>query len=417
MQLETILNRVTQYKPFVCKSVSWDERRFQTTLRVQMRARSNGRPVCSGCGRRRPRYDRLPERTWDFVPLWQIPVVLVYALRRVDCAQCGIVVERVPWGQGKCKQTHEYRWFLARWARRLSWDETARIFHTSWNTVYRAVRHAVAWGVVHRDVRGVEAIGVDEIQYQRGHKYLTLVYQIDDGCRRLLWVAKDRTEKSLESFFDILGYEILPTLKFACSDMWKPYLDVIRRRTEGVVQILDRYHIMARLNKAIDKIRAAEARRLKADGYEPVLKHSRWCLLKRRSNLTDRQTVTIRELLQYNLQSVRAYLQREDFQRFWEYHSPTWAGKFLDEWTSRVMRSRLEPMKEVARSLRKHQGLLLNWFRAEGRISAGTVEGFNNKAKLTMRKSYGFRSDHAIEVALYHTLGELPEKKFTHEFC
>ena len=127
--------------------------------------------------------------------------------------------------------------------------------------------------------------------------------------------------------------------------------------------------------------------------------------------------MTIRELLQYNLQSVRAYLQREDFQRFWEYHSPTWAGKFLDEWTSRVMRSRLEPMKEVARSLRKHQGLLLNWFRAEGRISAGTVEGFNNKAKLTMRKSYGFRSDHAIEVALYHTLGELPEKKFTHEFC
>ena len=91
---------------------------------------------------------------------------------------------------------------------------------------------------------------------------------------------------------------------------------------------------------------------MKQDGYEPVLKHSRWCLLKRPENLTDKQTVKLDELLKYNLQSVRAYLHREDFQRFWEYQSPTWAGRFLDEWCSRVMRSRLEPLKKVARSLR-----------------------------------------------------------------
>ena len=111
-----------------------------------------------------------------------------------------------------------------------------------------------------------------------------------------------------------------------------------------------------------------------------------------------------------------AYLHREDFQRFWEYQSPAWAGKFLDEWSIRVMRSRLEPLKKVARSLRKHQPLLLNWFRAKGTISAGIVEGFNNKAKLAMRKSYGFREYETIELALYHQLGNLPEPDFTHEF-
>ena len=114
---------------------------------------------------------------------------------------------------------------------------------------------------------------------------------------------------------------------------------------------------------------------------------------------------------------MRAYLHREDFQRFWEYQSPAWAGKFLDEWCTRVMRSRLEPLQKVARSLRKHRSLLLNWFHAKGTISAGIVEGFNNKAKLTMRKSYGFREYETIELALYHQLGNLPQPEFTHEFC
>jgi transposase len=417
MQLETIFNRVTNYKPFVAGPARLEERAKGLTLVVPMRSRKNGKPVCSGCGKRRPGYDRLAERSWESVPLWQILVVLVYAPRRVECPRCGVVVERVPWGDGRCRQTHEYRWFLARWARRLPWQQVATIFHSNWRTVYQSVRDAVAWGLVHLEIRGVEAIGIDEIQYQRGHRYLTLAYQIDAGCRRLLWVGKGRTEKTLEDFFDALGAELQPTLKYVCSDMWKPYLDVIRRRAGEAVQILDRYHIMARMNKAIDEIRASESRRLKQDGYEPVLKQSRWALLKRRSHLTSRETVSLRTVLQTNLQTVRAYVHREDFQRFWEYRSPAWAGKFLDEWTTRVMRSRLEPLKKVARSLRSHRALLLNWFVAEGRISAGAVEGLNNKAKLTLRKAYGFRTYKAIEIALFHTLGNLPEPNFTHEFC
>lgn len=273
------------------------------------------------------------------------------------------------------------------------------------------------WGVIHREIQGVEAIGVDEIQWRRGHQYLTLVYQIDSGMRRLLWVAQGRTESALDGFFDVLGDSILPTLRFVCSDMWRPYLQVFQRRAGHAVHVLDRYHIMARLNKAIDEIRAGEAKRMKADGYEPILKHSRWCLLKRPANLTGQQTVKMKELLQYNLRAVRGYLLREDFQRFWSYETPGWARRFFREWATRAMRSKLEPLKKVVRSLREHEDLLMNWFRARGEISAGIVEGLNSKAKLTMRKSYGFRTPEAIEIALYHSLGKLPQQKLTHDFC
>ena len=417
MQLKSILNHVQRYKSFVYGKAEWVEDAARPTIEVRIEPRANGRAICSGCGRPGPGYDRLPERRFEFVPLWQIAVFFVYAMRRVDCPRCGVTVERVPWAEGKHTMTTTFRWFLARWAKRLSWQEVAGIFQVSWEDVFRSVKYAVSWGLAHRDLSGIEAIGVDEIQWQRGHHYLTLVYQIEDGMKRLLWVARDRTEESLRGFFQTLSEEARLSVRFVCSDMWQAYLNVIAEQLKNVVHVLDRFHIMKKMGEAIDEVRRGEARRLKKDGYEPVLKQSRWCLLKRPANLTEKQTVKLAELLQYNLQSVRSYLLREDFQRFWEYSSPGWAAKFLDQWCTRTLRSRIAPMKKVARSLREHRDLILNWFRARGKVSAGAVEGLNNKAKLTTRKAYGFRTYEGIETALYHTLGALPEPESTHEFC
>jgi transposase len=417
MQLKTILNRVEHFKSFVYGKAGWAEDAVRPTIEVSIEARQNGRPICSGCGEVRPGYDRLPARRFEFVPLWGIAVFFVYAMRRVDCPECGVKVEKVPWCDGKNQLTTRYRWFLARWAKRLSWQEVACAFRTTWENVFRSVKYAVSWGLAHRDLTDIQAIGVDEIQWQRGHRYLTLVYQIEDGLKRLLWVCEERTEASLRGFFTMLSEEVRAGIRFVCSDMWQPYLKVIAEQIGQAMHVLDRFHIMKNMGDAIDKVRRAEAKRLEQDGYEPVLKRSRWCLLKRPENLTDKQTVKLAELLQYNLQSVRSYLLREDFQRFWEYTRGGWAAKFLDQWCTRTMRSKIGPMKQVARSLREHRGLILNWFRAKGRISAGTVEGLNNKAKLTTRKSYGFRTFEAAQTALYHTLGALPEPEFTHEFC
>jgi transposase len=417
MQLKTILNRVEPCKSFVYGKARWVEDAPRPTIEVSIQARKNGRPICSGCGEVRPGYDRLPQRRFEFVPLWGIAIYFVYAMRRVACPTCGVKAERIPWADGKSPLTRSFQWFLARWAKRMCWKDVAVTFHVGWDRVYTAVKQAVSWGLEHRNLEGIEAIGVDEVQWHRGHNYQTVVYQLDEGRKRLLWIGADRTAKTLLRFFRMLGKERAEALHFVCSDMWQPYLKVIAKKAGQAVHVLDRFHIMQRMNKAIDKVRAGEARQMKADGYEEVLKHSRWCLLKRPENLTDKQAVKLKELLQYNLKSVRSHLMKEDFQRFWEYWNVLWAERFLDQWCMRAMRSKIEPMKKVARMLRTKRRLILNWFRAGGAISAGTVEGFNNKLKLITRKSYGFRTQKAYETALYHNLAALPEPEFTHEFC
>jgi transposase len=388
----------------------------QQTIEVLVRPRKGSRALCSGCGVCCAGYDRLPERRFEFIPLWGFPVFLVYARRRVDCPDCGIVAEQIPWAEGKRHLTKAYMLLLSRWARRLSWREVSRAFHTSWEQVYHSVEWVVQWGLEHRSLEGIRAIGVDEIQYSKGHKYLTLVYQIDAGRVRLLWTGRERTMRTFRQFFDLLGQERSSQIEFVCSDMWKPYLRVIRERCSQALHILDRFHIVAKMNDALNKVRAQEARRMKREGYEPVLKKTRWLLLKRKGNLKQEQKGRLRDLLSYNLRTVRAYLLKEDFQQFWEYTSPTWAGKFLDQWCRQTMYSKIEPMKKVARTLRSHRELILNWFTAKKRFSSGIVEGLNNKAKLTMRKSYGFRSPEILEMALYHALGKLPEPELAHEF-
>lgn len=307
MHIKTILNRITDYKSFVFEKASMidSEGSGRLAVEVEIVPRKNGRMICSGCGREAAGYDRSSEpRRFEFVPLWGIAVYFLYRMRRVECVWCGVKVEQVPWADGKNSLTNEYRWYLARWAKRMSWKEVGEAFRVSWDRVYSAVTHAVSWGLEHRDLSGIKSIGVDEIQWKRGHKYQTLVHQLDQGRRRLLWIGVDRKAKTLLRFFRFLGRERSQALQFICSDMWQPYIKVIAKKAGDAVHVLDRFHIMQRMNKAIDQVRAAEVKALKADGYEPVLKGSRWLLLKRPENLSETEAIRLADILEYNLKSV-----------------------------------------------------------------------------------------------------------------
>jgi transposase len=418
MRVKSILNRIQLHPCFVYGAICLVENGARLLLEIEIRPRKGSRPVCSVCGNPGPGYDTLKIRRFEFVPLWGIAVFFLYAMRRVDCPSCGIKVERVPWAEGKNHLTTTYAWFLANWAKRLSWKETADAFQTKWDNVFRSVKMAVAWGLSNRNLDNITAIGIDEICWRKkGSKFLTLVYQIDNGYKRLLWIGKDRTKKTLLSFFEEFGTDRSETLRFVCTDMWKPYLLVVAEKASQALNILDRFHIMSHMNKAIDKVRATEVKTLKAKGKKAVLTGSRWCLLKRPENCTENQATKLQELVAINLKTVRAYLLKEDFQRFWDYKSVWWATKFMDDWCNRTMRSRIDPMKKIARMLRSHRSLILNWFRAKEQIALGAVEGLNNKAKVTTKKAYGFKSFEVIKLALYHTLGDLPEPLPTHKFC
>ena len=413
LTVKTILNLKENHPLFVYRDIRLKESRIEVT--VEPRKGSQG--ICSKCGGSCPGYDHLPQREFIHVPIYGLSVVFLYCMRRLQCSSCNaVVVEVVPWSVGKSPLTTGYAWFLSEWAKVLSMQEVAVQFKASWHYVFTAVAMAVSWGRERMDLSNITAIGVDEIHWSTKLGFMTLVYQIDNHCKRLLWCGEKRTEKTITDFFNWFGEGRSLALKFVCSDMWKPYLKLIAQRAKNALNILDRFHIAQKLSKAIDDVRATETKALIKKGKDVVLKHSRWCLLKNPKNLTDNQKVKLKDLLACNLKTIRAYLLKEDFQNFWDYTSATWAGKFLDQWCTQVMRSKLEPMKKVAKTIRSHKTLILNWFEAKNEVSLGAVEGQNNKAKVVIRKSYGFKTAEVLQITLYHKLGKLPVHELAHRY-
>jgi transposase len=420
LEIKTVLNRIQHFVGFVYQSIRLQGSGSSLRVEVQVVPYRGIRGKCSTCLKPSPGYDQLEERRWLFVPLWGIVCHFFYLPRRVECPEHGVGVEHIPWSEGKRPVTIAMMTFLAQWGRRLSWRETARVFHTSWESVYRSVEWFVEWGLGHRVLAGIKAIGVDEIFWGRGRQseaFLTVIYQIDGHCRRLLWVGRKRTQATLNRGLDALGREVVSGLKYVCSDMWKPYLNVLAQRAGQALHILDRFHITMHLNQAVDQVRRAESTRLKGKPLAERLKKMRWKLLRKGSQVRGRAKLKLEGLLASKLATGRAWDLKEAFQHFWKYPSPFWAGGFLDYWTQRAMRSRLEPMKKVARMLRTHDALILNWFKARGEVSTGATEGLNNKIRVVTRRAYGFRTYKAMEMALYHNLGKLPEPECSHRFC
>lgn len=420
MHIQTLLNHKHPIKGWKYTNARFTGKADHSVIEIDVVPFRRNHPKCSVCGTEGPIYDHCngEPRRFLFVPLWAIIVVLVYTMRRVQCPKCQrVVVEQIPWADGKSRTTNAMLAFLATWAKRMSWSETGRCFKVGWDTVYRAVEWAVEYGRAHVDLTGITAIGVDEIARGKWHKYVTLVYQIDAGCRRLLWVGKDRQEETLKEFFVWFGKSRTLSLRYVCSDMWKPYLNIIASYALNALHILDRFHIVSNLGKAVDTVRRQEVATLKAQGRDAVLVKSRWILLKKPSNLTGKQRRKRDSLIKLNLRSIRAYLLRLEFEHLWSFSLPTRAGQFLDDWCRRAMRSRLDPFKKLATTFRKHRELILNYFEARKLFSSGVVEGLNNKARVGWRRAYGFRGDKTLELALFHEMGCLPEPPVTHRFA
>lgn len=246
MHIITILNQCLKFKSFVFETAKFS--RDKSSILVSVRPRKNSKAVCSRCGAPGPCYDKLRERQFEHEPIWKFKVKLVYAMRRVQCPSCEkVIVERVPWGEGKNHFTYHYATLLASWAKDLSWKRVAERFQTSWQTVAACVTWVVTWGLRNREIDNVTSIGVDEVAWQKGHNYLTLVYQVDKGFRRLLWIGEKRTQVTLKQFFkefEDLSEGFAERIQVVCSDMWKPYLKVIKEKMRQCCQCVGQipYH-------------------------------------------------------------------------------------------------------------------------------------------------------------------------------
>jgi transposase len=415
MLIKTLLNKIEKYSSFVHKRVYIGVQDLQECLVIEIAARRKSSGKCPICKKPCSTYDTARKsRFFAYIPIWGYPVYFSYKPRRVSCIRDGIRTEYLPWCDGKERITNTYKIFLGSWAKRLSWAEVALVYRTSWDTVFNSVKWLVEQGLKMRILDDIESIGIDELQVFKGHNYMTLVYQIDRRCKRLLWCGKDRTSKTLLKFFKFLGKEKTKLIKYICTDMWPAYLKVIKKKAPGAINILDRFHIMKKFNDAVDTIRREEYR---LDYQSRIyLKNTRWIFLKREDNLTEDQFHKLKDLLKRELKSVKAYLLKKDFLRFWDYKYKKSAEKFLHKWCTRTNRTKLISMKKVSKMLIGKKELLLNWFDTNPRLSSGVVEGLNNKAKLTIKMAYGFKNEEYLQYALYHTLGKLPLPKFTHRF-
>jgi len=367
---------------------------------------------CGACGRRARPVDRVKtERDFLHVPFWGIAVFLRYRPWRVNCPDCGLRREALPWADGKERITKQLALTIAIWAKILAVDVVASMFGVHWNTVYGAVKKVVTYGLEHRVIGSVLYIGVDEISRRKGHRYLTQVYDL--GEKRLLWSGKDRKEETLREFFRLYGDQLRGTVTGVCCDMWKPYITVIREYLPDAVLVFDRFHLMRHLLEAVDDVRKQEARELKKTNPD-LLKGAKYVFLKNPENLTDRQRERMRHLEKLNLRVNRAYLLKEEFKHLFTYRSQAYAEKFLKRWTRRVMYSRLKPLKKFVKMVRRHWDGILAWVRVP--ISNGAVEGMNNNAKAISHRSRGFSSVDTFSTMLMHCMGDLPMPELSHSF-
>lgn len=408
MLLASIIRKTLGIKCHVVKRVEQDESGFTVELDV----RACRRLPCGSCGTLCRVRDRLAPRTWRHVPLWGITVILIYRPARVSCGHCGAVrVESIPWSQGKCRLSEGLIWLLSAWCKLLAWEQVARLFGVHWNTVATAVRQAVSYGLAHRDMGSILYIGIDEVSRQKGHVYVTNVYDLKQ--KRLLWSGEGRSQETLKAFFAEHGKALKDKVKGVCCDMWQPYIDIIHDNLPDTPLVFDRFHIMQQLLKAVDGVRREEAHELRKTNPE-LLKRTRYLWLKNPENLTEKQRGRLGYLEGLNLRCNRAYLLKESFREFWGYTHKDRAKRFLKKWFWWATHSRLKPMRDFAWTLRRHEEDILNYF--ELRIDNGAVEGMNNKAKVVSHRCYGFRTAATYITALYHCLGNLPEPELVHRF-
>jgi len=361
-------------------------------------------PRCGHSGRKvRRTKGRTRRRLWRDLKIRKLPLVLAYTPRRVVCPDCGVRVEHVPWADRWSRVTKSLVRAVAELARRTDLSTVAQQFSINWKTVAGIIHRVVQWGLAKRRKRPLRILGIDQVSRKRGHKYLTLVYDLLRG--ELVWIGKDRTTHTLRRFFDELGTRRSRNLQAVCLDMWAPYRDVVSERAPQATICFDRFHVVRHLNAAVDEVRRSLVRKL-ARPTKALIKGTRFVLLKNPWNLTPKQKRSLSSLVRSNHPLARAWYLKEDFQRFWDYLHETWAWRHLDQWLWWASHSRLEPFKDFARMIRKHKAGILAWTKL--RISNGALEGMNNKVKLVSHRSYGFRNDDRYIEAIYHNCAGLP---------
>jgi transposase len=392
MRVTTAFNRLLGIRGVSVVSV-----RFEgdgVVLGVRQRRRLLVCPRCGCVGR--AGYDRRWRR-WRHLDLAGTRCFLEYALRRFLCPGCRRVVsEAVPWARPAARFTRAFEAVVAWLAQQAAFSVISRLLRVSWRSVARIVARVVA------ELRpglpaGLARIGIDEISYRRGQRYLTLV--VDHASGRVVWVGEGHSQQSLERFFEALGPTRTAALQAVSVDMWAAYLKAVRAHAPQAAICIDPFHVVQQANLAVETVRKQEWRRLQQTGRPARwLKQTRWAVLKRPEHLSDRQADTLTLLQHENQRLYQAYLLKEQLRAIYQ-AAPASTAALLDNWLNSATRCELPPFHRLARMLKRHRTGILN--AIELGLTNSRLEALNTRVRLISRRSYGFHSPDPL-IALIH---------------
>lgn len=347
---------------------------------------------CGGCGEIVDAVHDVSERHVRDLPILDADTHLVVPRCRLSCPRCGPKLEALAWLDPYARVTRRLAESVARLRAVLPILHVAAFFGLGWDAVKQIDRDYLRRTPGPVDLEGIEAIAMDEFAIQRGHRYATVI--VDPTTERVLWVGRGRGREDIRPFFEQLGPDGRRRLRAVAMDMDPAYEQEVRYQCPMARIVYDLFHVVAKYGReVIDRVRVDEANRLRHDKpARKVVKGARWLLLRNRASLARRDDrVRLDELLSANRRLATVYVLKDDLKHLWQYRYEGAARRFWEEWYGRAIRSRIEPLKRFARSLKERiEGVLAH---CRWPLHTSLLEGINNRIKVIKRMAYGFRDD------------------------
>ena len=385
MAITNVIARLLKIKD--CKLTGVDFH-HGNTVSLSVKPWKNG-CLCSQCGRRSKIIrTRSEPREWRDLKVGGWMIKFVYAPREILCPTHGRVEEQIPWAAPYSRATYRFEHVMLRLCQDMTQKAAANILGISTSTLSDQLHRSIQR---HRDghrIRGVRHIGVDEISFKKGHKYATLVYDLDTS--KVIWIGQGKGRQTIDEFFksQLSDYQ-KQQIEAACCDMSQAYVGAITEHCPNATLVIDRFHIVKALNEAVDEVRKEQWREASKEDRK-LFKGMRWVLFRHSSTRTDEQTRSLKAMDKHNRRIYRAWQLKEEFEAFWDYKAPWAAQRFLKQWLTRCLRSRLEPLRRFVATVRKHMDAILAF--TETRLTNAISEGLNRVAKIVKNRASGFRT-------------------------
>jgi len=366
--------------------------------------------LCPECGKTAPRYDHRVRR-WRHLDTCQYRTIIKANVPRTECAECGVHQISVPWAERNSRFTVLFEALVIQWLQDASTEAVRKHFGLSWTAVDGIMQRGVKRGLARKEHQPLQRIGVDETSYRKGHQYLTVVTDLESST--VEFVGEGRSQETLDGYYASRPKEHLESIQAVGMDMWKPFMNATRKHVPDAASKIcfDKFHVAQHLGDAIDKVRRQEQKGLLKEGRD-ILKHSRFLWLRNPERMDEARWRRFSGLRNANLKTARAWAIRQEAMGLWNYRVRGWGRKAWMRWYGWAIRSRLEPVKKVARMIKTHLEGILN--AIVHRVTNAGAESMNARIQELKRRACGYRNTERMKNAIYFHFGGLDMSPATH---